>query len=61
MYYFDCTVFSVRVRLFKFVFRGLQPVSDEEVLTLYGGTHLAITKINPYQFLSNSQVSYVTP
>ncbi|EDO41423.1 predicted protein, partial [Nematostella vectensis] len=34
------------------VYRGLQEVEDEEVFRIYGGTHLAITKLDPYTFLS---------
>lgn len=33
-------------------FRGLQPVPNEEVFKIYEGTHLAITKINPSNFLN---------
>ena len=35
-------------------FRGLQPVPNEEVFKIYEGTHLAITKINPSNFLNVS-------
>ena len=41
-------------------FRGLQPVPNEEVFKIYEGTHLAITKINPSNFL-NVGVSSVYP
>lgn len=34
------------------VYRGLQPVPNEEVFKIYEGTHLAITKINPSNFLN---------
>ena len=34
------------------IFRGLQPVPNEEVFRIYEGTHLAITKINPSNFLN---------
>lgn len=37
------------------VFRGLQPVPNEEVFRIYEGTHLAITKINPSNFLNGSR------
>lgn len=33
-------------------FRGLQPVPNEEVFKIYEGTHLAITKINPSNFIN---------
>ena len=36
------------------IFRGLQPVPNEEVFKIYEGTHLAITKINPSNFLNVS-------
>ena len=35
-----------------YFFRGLQPVPNEEVFKIYEGTHLAITKINPSNFLN---------
>lgn len=41
-------------------FRGLQPVPNEEVFKIYEGTHLAITKINPSNFL-NVGISSVCP
>ncbi|XP_058940914.2 5'-nucleotidase domain-containing protein 3 [Pocillopora verrucosa] len=34
------------------VYRGLQPVPNDEVFKIYEGTHLAITKINPSNFLN---------
>ncbi|XP_068694165.1 5'-nucleotidase domain-containing protein 2-like isoform X3 [Montipora foliosa] len=34
------------------VYRGLQPVPNEEVFSIYEGTHLAITKINPSNFIN---------
>lgn len=34
--------------------RGLQPVPNDEVFKIYEGTHLAITKINPSNFLNVS-------
>ena len=43
-------------------FRGLQPVPNEEVFKIYEGTHLAITKINPSNFLnvsSNEKLNFL--
>ena len=34
--------------------RGLQAVPNDEVFKIYEGTHLAITKINPSNFLNVS-------
>lgn len=44
------------------LFRGLQPVPNEEVFKIYEGTHLAITKINPSNFLnvsSNEKLNFL--